>query len=457
MTVDASIFRAYDIRGIVDQELSEQTIYLIGRALGTFALREKQSTMVTARDGRLSGPRLMDKLQQGILSTGCHVIDIGEVPTPILYFATNILDTQSGVVLTGSHNPANYNGIKMVIAGKVLAEEEIQDLYQYIINNNFHYGQGQLKKITITERYLSRITSDVKLKKRLKIVVDCGNGVAGGIVPDLCRRLGAEVIELYCKVDGNFPHHHPDPSQIENLQDLIAAVKQHQADVGLAFDGDGDRMGLVTNEGEVVLPDRQLMLYAIEILAAHPGALILYDVKSTWHLKHIILQHGGRSLMWKTGHSLIKAKLRETGALLAGEMSGHMFFKDRWYGFDDGVYTCARLLEILSCKKETAAEIFHKIPNSVNTPELKLSIEESKKFALMALLQKTMVFEEGAINIIDGVRVDFKNGWGLVRASNTTPCLVLRFEAEDTQSLKKIQELFREQLLKVDPSLKLPF
>jgi phosphomannomutase/phosphoglucomutase len=456
-TIDASIFRAYDIRGIVDEQLSEATVFLVGKALGTLALEAKQSSIITARDGRLSGQRLMSALQKGILSSGCDVIDVGQVPTPVLYFATHVLHTQSGAMLTGSHNPPNYNGIKMVVAGKTLFGEDILEIYKRIIDGNLQEGKGTLKPELIEEQYLFRIVSDVELKRSLKVVVDCGNGIAGKIAPELYRRLGCEVIELFCEVDGNFPNHHPDPSQMENLEDLIQAVAYHQADLGLAFDGDGDRLGVVTNEGEVIWPDRQLMLYAIDVLSRNPGAMIIYDVKSTKHLHPLITLHKGNPLMWKTGHSFVKSKLKETGALLAGEMSGHTFFKERWYGFDDGIYTGARLLEILSQQTTTAAEIFRQIPNSVNTPELKLPVEESKKFALMEKLQNEMKFEGANITIIDGVRADFKEGWGLVRASNTTPYLILRFEADDQAALGFVQELFREQLLRIDADLELPF
>ncbi|MAZ77899.1 MAG: phosphomannomutase/phosphoglucomutase [Legionellaceae bacterium] len=455
--IDHTIFRAYDIRGIVDKSLTEATVTEIGKALGSLALRTKQHSIVTARDGRLSGPRLVNALQQGILSTGCNVIDIGAVPTPLLYFATKTLDTQSGAVVTGSHNPSDYNGIKMVLADNALAGDAIQELYQSIKDKNFLSGKGSLSEKNIVEQYCQHISNDIKLDRPLKIVVDSGNGICGAIAPKLYRELGCDVTELFCEVDGNFPNHHPDPSQLKNLEALIDAVKKTNADIGFAFDGDGDRLGVITNQGEVIWPDRQLMLFAIDVLSRNRGATIIYDVKSSSHVAEVVKKHAGTPLMWKTGHSFVKAKLKETDALLAGEMSGHTFFKERWFGFDDGIYAGARLLEILAKQKTTSSEVFHNIPDSINTPELKLPVSEEQKFILMEKISQTLHFPDALLTTIDGVRADFADGWGLIRPSNTTPYLVLRFEADSEKSLLRIQDQFRQQLLSIDSTLALPF
>lgn len=455
--VTPEIFRAYDIRGVVDKQLTPEAVYTIGLALGSEAQTCGEKTLIIARDGRLSGPILLDALQQGLMASGCDVIDIGMVPTPVLYFATYTLGARSGVMLTGSHNPPDYNGLKMVIAGETLSEQRIQVLYQRIQAKHFLKGEGKLVSKVIVEDYIQRIVSDVKLQRPLKVVVDCGNGVTGKLAPQLLRALGCEVIELFCEVDGTFPNHHPDPSIPENLNDLITAVQKHDAAVGLAFDGDGDRLGVVTNKGEIIWPDRQLMLYAIDVLKRNPGATIIYDVKSTSHLEKIIKQHHGTPLMWKTGHSLIKNKLQATNAMLAGEMSGHTFFKERWYGFDDGLYTAARLLEILAASNKTSAEVFATIPNSINTPELKLLIAEAQKFSFMEKFKQQAKFADATITTIDGLRADFKKGWGLIRPSNTSPYLILRFEANTQTDLQHIQALFRQQLLMLDNTLILPF
>ena len=456
-TIPADIFRAYDIRGVVADRLTPDVVYAIGLAIGAEAQKRGQKNLVVARDGRLSGPLLFAALTQGLIESGCHLIDIGIVPTPVLYFATHFLKTQSGIMLTGSHNPSNYNGIKIVLGGGTLAEQDIQNLYHRIMNRDFTYGEGSLRSQNIIEDYLARIVSDVKLTRKLKIVIDAGNGVTGEVAPMLFRRLGCEVIELFCKIDGNFPNHHPDPSVIENLQDIRQAVLAHHADIGLAFDGDGDRLGVVTNAAEVIWPDRQMMLFAQDVLSRQPGSEILFDVKCSRHLPQVISQAGGQPLMWKTGHSLLKAKMHELGAPLAGEMSGHIFFKERWYGFDDGLYAGARLLEILSHNTLSASEIFKGLPDSVNTPELKILIPEEEKLQFMQELIKAAKFADAQINVIDGLRVDFADGWGLVRVSNTTPCLTLRFEAENEAALERIQKQFRSQILTVDNKLELPF
>lgn len=457
--ISPAIFRAYDIRGIVGDALTPDAVYTIGLAIGSEAQARGEKRIIVARDGRLSGPQLAKALTAGLLATGCDVWDIGAVPTPVLYFATHHLEANSGVMLTGSHNPSEYNGLKIVLAGATLADDDIQGLYQRIQKQDFIEGRGTLTVDTdvIIPAYLARVTQDVHLQRPLRVVIDCGNGIAGRIAPLLMRALGCETIDLYCEIDGNFPNHHPDPSVAHNLQDLITAVAEHQADLGLAFDGDGDRLGVVTNTGEIIWPDRQMMLFAIDILTRNPGALTIYDVKCTSHLAKVIAAHGGESLMWKTGHSLVKAKLRETGALLAGEMSGHIFFKERWYGFDDALYTAARLLEILSAKTQTASEVFQALPDSVNTPELKLDIAEENKFSFMEQFKAQAKFVGGKTTTIDGLRVDFDYGWGLVRPSNTTPCLVMRFEATDANHLQRIQDEFRVQLLALDAGLQLPF
>lgn len=457
-SIHPSIFRAYDIRGIVDKTLTEENIYAIGQSIGSLALEKGENCIVIARDGRLSGPVLSKALRAGLLATGCDVIDIGIVPTPVLYYATFMLDTGSGVMLTGSHNPGEYNGVKMVIRRQTLAEQEIQELYQRIVKNNFRSGAGEYHELEMAERYLNHVTHTVKLARPLKVVVDCGNGVPGMIAPTLYRQMGCEVHELFCDVDGRFPNHHPDPSQPENLRDLVQKVREVNADVGLAFDGDGDRLGVVTNKGKIILSDRQLILFAKAILANNPGAKIIYDVKCTNHLGRLISEFGGEPIMWKTGHSLIKSKLAETQALLAGEMSGHIFFKDRWYGFDDALYAGARLLEIIAASSHDVDTLFNEIPDSVNTPELKVFVSEDEKFGLMKKLIDRADFSTAQdVMTIDGLRVNFADGWGLVRPSNTTPCLVLRFEAENETVLAKIQNLFRELLLSVKADLQLPF
>jgi phosphomannomutase/phosphoglucomutase len=457
VAVEASIFRAYDIRGVVDQTLTVSTVYQIGRAVGSETLQRGRNTVVVGRDGRLSGPALSRALIEGILSTGCHVRDIGCVPTPVLYFATHYLDTQSGVIVTGSHNPPDYNGLKIVIDGETLSGASIQGLRERIETQNFISGQGALDVINILPDYVERIRGDISLARPMRVVVDCGNGVAGGVVPELLLALGCEVTELFCEVDGNFPNHHPDPSKVDNLRDLIATVKSGHADVGLAFDGDGDRLGVVAPDGSIIWPDRVLMLFAMDILDRNPGGQIIYDVKCTRFLDSVIREHGGDPLMWKTGHSFIKAKIKESGALLAGEMSGHIFINERWYGFDDGIYAAARLLEILARDERSSQEIFNALPNSLNTPELNVAMREGEPPVFIHKLLENAHFEDATVSTIDGLRADFADGWGLVRASNTTPVLVLRFEADNDAALQRIMGEFRRVMLQVDSGLKLPF
>lgn len=458
LELDPTIFRTYDIRGIVGASLTEKSIFLIGKAIGSLVREQGDKHVTIARDGRISSPLLAKALSAGIQSSGCDVVDIGMVPTPLLYYATHILEKNSGVMLTGSHNPAEYNGLKIVVKGVTLSEADIKDLYHRIREERFFSGKGEYSEYNIAEHYLVNITDNINLDRPLKIVVDSGNGVAGEIAPKLFRALGCEVHELFCEIDGHFPHHHPDPSQAENLQDLIRVVKEKQADIGFAYDGDGDRLGVVTSDGDIIAPDRLLMLFAKSLLAEQPNAKIIFDVKCTNNLSTLIQSLGGVPIMWKTGHSLIKAKLAETNAQLAGEMSGHIFFKDRWYGFDDALYASARLLEILAQTMETSDELFAHIPTSVITPELKMSVSEHEKFNLMkALSQQANFVNALEINTIDGLRVSFKNGWGLIRPSNTTPYLILRFEAVNEYELKAIQTLFRDWIMSVKPSAVLPF
>ncbi|MSQ60143.1 MAG: phosphomannomutase/phosphoglucomutase [Betaproteobacteria bacterium] len=459
--IAAEIFKAYDIRGVVGKSLTISAASLIGRALGSEGRARGVTEIAVGRDGRLSGPELVQALSGGIREAGVDVVDIGMVATPMLYFATHHLGTGSGVMVTGSHNPPDYNGFKMVLAGETLSGETIQKLRRRIENNDISSGPAVQSTADINQAYLDRIASDIRLARPMKIIVDCGNGVPGAYAPALYRALGCKVREMYCEVDGHFPNHHPDPSQPENLHDLIAALKQGPEEIGLAFDGDGDRLGVVTKAGTIIYPDRQLMLFAADVLSRNPGAQIIFDVKSTRNLFPWIRQHGGVPLLWKTGHSLIKAKMKETGALLAGEMSGHVFFKERWYGFDDGLYAGARLLEILSRCADTGAQ-FGKLPDSVNTPELQIKLQEGENHRMIEQLQisaaRSVIFN-GAQEVItiDGLRVEYPDGFGLARASNTTPVIVLRFEADNAAALKRIQEDFRRVLSTAKSGLQLPF
>ncbi len=456
-TLPPEIFKAYDIRGIVGKTLTPAIVETIGRAIGSELLERNGRDIVIGRDGRLSGPELSAALADGLRAAGVGVIDVGQVATPMLYFAAHHFATQSGVMLTGSHNPPDYNGLKIVLAGETLAGEAIQALRTRAESGKSAQGAGSYRQESIAAQYLDRICGDIRLARPMKIAIDCGNGVAGATAPALYRRLGCEVTELFCEVDGNFPNHHPDPSVPENLQDLIATLRNSDFEIGLAFDGDGDRLGVVTQRGEIIYPDRQLMLFAADVLSRNPGATVIYDVKSTRNLKPWIEQHGGTPLLWKTGHSFIKAKLKETGALLAGEMSGHTFFKERWYGFDDGLYAGARLLEILSHTNDPSAAL-RALPDAVSTPELQIKLEEGENYALIEKLRKTARFDHPSeVNTIDGLRVEYADGFGLARSSNTTPVIVLRFEADDAAALKRIQEDFRRVLLAAKPDAKLPF
>ena len=457
MNLPAESFRTYDIRGVVGKSLTPAVVREIGRALGSLGLERDAPTFAVCRDGRLSGPELAAALTEGITAAGANVIDVGMGPTPIAYFAAHHLNCGSCVAVSGSHNPPQYNGLKMVVAGTTLYGEEIQRLRARAEGGDLKSGAGKRTEANVLDAYVERIAGDVKLARPMRIAVDCGNGVAGMLAPRLYRRLGCEVTELFCEVDGRFPNHHPDPAQPENLVDLIKTLKSGDAELGLAFDGDGDRLGVVTKDGEIIFADRQLMLLAKDVLSRNPGAQIIYDVKSTRLLAPWIERHGGRPLIWKTGHSLIKAKLKETGALLAGEMSGHTFFKERWYGFDDALYGGARLLEILAREKDPSA-LLKALPNAPSTPELHWALAEGEPHALVEKLQASRPFP-GAERVltIDGVRVEYSDGFGLARASNTTPVVVIRFEADNHAALERIKQQFRAALQPLKPDAPLPY
>ncbi|QSX74473.1 phosphomannomutase/phosphoglucomutase [Lysobacter arenosi] len=458
VAIDRGIFRAYDIRGVVGQSLDAGVAELIGHAIGSLMHDQGLTDIVVGRDGRLSGPMLTEGLIAGLRKAGRNVVDIGMAPTPVVYFGAYHLRAGSCVSVTGSHNPPDYNGFKIVVGGETLSGTAITDLYARIAEDRLHLGDlGKLSERDISEDYVQRIASDVQIDRPLKIVVDAGNGVAGEIGPRVLSAIGAEVTPLYCDIDGTFPNHHPDPSEPHNLVDLTKMVQRLDADLGIAFDGDGDRLGVVTRDGENIFPDRLLMLFAADVLERNPGAVILYDVKCTGRLPGQILRHGGSPLMWKTGHSLIKAKMRETDAELAGEMSGHFFFKERWYGFDDGIYAAARLLEILAAQPRSPAETLAALPNGVSTPEIKVDAPDGDPHTFVDRFRDEARFEGGRLSTIDGLRVDFADGWGLVRASNTTPVLVMRFDADSADALARIKADFRSQLLALKPDLVLPF
>jgi phosphomannomutase/phosphoglucomutase len=457
MIAPAEIFRAYDIRGVVGRTLTAQIVREIGRALGTLARERGAPTFAVCRDGRLSGPELSNALMEGLTAVGADAIDVGMGPTPIAYFAAHHLGCGSCVAVSGSHNPPDYNGLKIVVGGDALYGDDIQELRKRTEAGRFASGKGKRSKADVLEAYVERVAGDVKLARRFHVAIDCGNGVAGMLAPRLYRALGCEVTELYCEVDGRFPNHHPDPAQPKNLVDLIKTLKTGKAELGLAFDGDGDRLGVVTKDGEIIYADRQLMLLAKDVLSRNPGAEIIYDVKSTRLLPQYIERHGGKPMIWKTGHSLIKAKLKETGALLAGEMSGHTFFKERWYGFDDALYGGARLLEVLS-KEPDANKALKNLPNAPSTPELHWALEEGEPHALVAKLQATQPFPGAQrVETIDGVRVEYVDGFGLARASNTTPNIVIRFEADNAAALERIKKDFRAALQPLKPDAPLPY
>ena len=459
--ISPAIFKAYDIRGIVDETLNDEVAQQIGLAFGAMARQAGCTEAVVGRDGRLSGPRLSSALSDGIRQAGIDVVEIGQVPTPVVYYGTAELGNGTGVAVTGSHNPPNYNGFKMVVAGAALYGDAIAQMRAAIESGAVLSARsstlGSLRQVDLSDRYVRRITSDVRLARPMKIAIDCGNGVAGGLAPQLFRALGCEVTELFCEVDGNFPNHHPDPAHPENLQDLIRCLRDTDAEIGIAFDGDGDRLGVVTKRGSIIYPDRQLMLFAADVLSRNPGAEIIYDVKCSRNVARWVREHGGRPTMWRTGHSLIKARLKETGAPFAGEMSGHLFFKERWYGFDDGLYAGARLLEILS-RFADPGSVLESLPDSITTPELQMPTAEGENHALVEALKRNARFPVGTeVITIDGVRVEYPDGFGLARPSNTTPVVVMRFEADTEQGLKRIQNDFRRAILAEKPAAQLPF
>ncbi len=446
--IQKNIFKAYDIRGIVDTELTDDTVYKIGQAVGSDAINKKQKAINVGYDGRLSSPRLCENLTQGLLSTGINVINIGLVTTPILYFSTHSLKTKTGIMITGSHNPSNYNGFKIVINDETLSSNSIEDLYKKIIDNNFVIGKGLASEKNVMPQYKEEIKNSISLKRPMKIAIDCGNGAAGVCAQELYESLNMEVETLFSEVDGNFPNHHPDPSKPENLKDLQKALAKGKSEIGLAFDGDADRLGVVTKSGEIIYPDRQLLLFAKYVLKDRPNRPIIFDVKCTRHLFSWITSHGGKPIIWKTGHSLIKSKMKEINAPLAGEMSGHTFFNDRWYGFDDGIYAGARLVEILS-NFENPSEILEALPKSISTPEINVNVMEGQQHEIIKKIQKKESFKDSIeVLKIDGVRVEYSYGFGLMRASNTTPVVVLRFEADSEEMLKKISDEFKTILKK---------
>jgi phosphomannomutase len=453
MKVEASIFKAYDIRGIVGKTIDEGFAEHLGRAFGSEAVLAGEKAVAVGRDGRLSGPGLAGALIRGLRSTGLDVVDLGAVTTPMLYYVAATRGQHgchSGIQVTGSHNPKDYNGFKMVLAGRAIYGEDIQNLRRRIEAERYFEGPGRSAAMDIVAEYTHRITSDCTLARPMKIVVDSGNGIPGASSPGVLRALGCDVRELYSEVDGDFPNHHPDPSKPENLADLIHAVKTTDAELGLAFDGDGDRLGIVTKDGQIIYPDRQIMLLASDILKRNPGGTVIFDVKCSQRLAPAIRAAGGVPLMYKTGHSLIKAKLKETGAPFAGEMSGHIFFAERWYGFDDATYTAARMLEILS-RSPDASAVLNALPTSFSTPELNVGCAEGEPAKLVSQLQRTARFPGAQITTIDGLRADFEDGFGLIRASNTTPVLVMRFEGQTPQALKRIEADFMKALRTVKP------
>jgi phosphomannomutase/phosphoglucomutase len=451
MEVNQHIFRANDIRGVAYKDLTEEVVIKLGKSLGSEALERGVKDFVIGRDGRLSSPDMYEWLSGGVLSTGCNVINIGIVTSPMFYHSTFVLESASGVVITGSHNPGEYNGFKVVFNNQSTSSEEIVSLKKRILNNDFKTGEGLCRDEDIKESYINEIISSVKLNKQLNISIDCGNGSAGIIAKEVYERLGCNVRELYGDIDGQFPNHHPDPSKVENMLDLIKDVEENQSCVGLAFDGDADRLGVVSPEGEVIFPDRQMILFANQVINEASGAKIVFDVKCSKLLPDEILKLGGEPLICKTGHTFIKQKIRETNAELGGEMSGHIFFNDRWKGFDDGIYAGARMLEIIA--SEDTKNIFNGLPNMVSTPEINLPASDERKFFLVEEFIKKTDFSKAKIIDIDGIRVEFEKGWGLSRASNTSPVLVLRFEAETEEDLNNIKTIFYENLKYIDPKI----
>lgn len=456
--IPLSIFRSYDIRGTVPDQLSATNVVSIGKAIGSQVLDAGDKAIIVGRDGRTHSADIAEQLVEGILSTGCNVINIGMVPTPLVYFAIEELETSnSGVSVTASHNPAEYNGFKVVINKNALADDDIKALHSRIVGQQFQKGAGKEDFTDLSLQYIDKIALDVALPSELKVVVDAGNGVAGELAPKVLSEIGGEVIPLHCTIDGTFPNHQPDPSVADNLQDLINKVKEEGADLGIAIDGDGDRVGVVTASGNIIWPDRLLMLFAKDVLSRNPGTDVLFDVKCSRELNTVVSSYGGRPIMWKSGHSHMKSKMKETQASLGGELSGHIFIAERWYGFDDGIYAAARLMEIISLREEDLDSIFENFPSLPATPEIKITLSEQQKFSFMKRLVAEGEFGEGRLTTIDGLRVDFEDGWGLVRVSNTSPALTLRFEAENEDGLNRIQSLFKEQMQKIDPQLDITF
>ncbi len=449
----ASIFRAYDVRGVAGSPLSEEVAHAIGLAIGSEAEAQGEQTLVVGADGRTSSPDLTESLIKGLLASGRHVVNIGRVPTPMLYFATENSDARSGVMVTGSHNPPEYNGFKIILAGKTLAGAEIAALHDRIQTQDYTEGEGELTEIDICDDYMDAILDDVVVAQPLKVVLDCSNGIAGDYAPDIISNLGCEVVPLYCDVDGTFPNHPPDPTIEENLEDLILTVRSQEADIGIALDGDADRVVAVTHEGDIVAPDRLLMLFAKDVVARNPGSDVVYDIKCTRHLNGVISGFGGRPIICRSGHSYLKEKISETDAVLGSELSGHICFGERWFGFDDGIYAAARLIEIVGAQTERLSTLLEEFPESIATPEILVPVEDSEKFDIIQQLSEIMDFEDGAVTELDGIRVDFADGWGLVQASNTNPYLTLRFEADDQDALGRIQGLFRDQLSSVREDL----
>ena len=450
MKVNSEIFRAYDIRGIAGKELTEEGIFYIGKAIGTLILSEGRKSLLTARDGRISGPSLLRSFQEGVLATGCNVTDLGLVPTPLLYFATFKTKIPDGVMLTGSHNPKNYNGLKIVIDKKSITSQKIEEIKNMISNNNYFNGSGEMSKLEIKKDYLKELQEKIRLDSKLKVCLDCGNGVGGLVAPDAFKILGINLIEMFSNVDGEFPNHHPDPSNLENLKDLQSKVLETNSDLGIALDGDGDRVGLVDNKGEVIFPDIYMMLLAEDILERHRSGNIVYDIKCSNNLKNVILNSNGTPVVSQTGHSYIKSKIIEENALLGGEMSGHIFFNDDWYGFDDGIYSALRLIEILSKRKSSPHQIFANYPKNYSTPEINIPISDKRKFEIIEVLKPIVNKNEYKLVDIDGIRLEKENCWGLIRASNTSPNLVLRFEGKSEQDLNEIKNYFKEILSKID-------
>ena len=457
MKVNSEIFRAYDIRGIVDEALTEEGIFHIGKAIGSHILAEGRTSILTARDGRISGPRLLDQFQKGVMSSGCDVVDLGEVPTPLLYFSTFKTNISDGVMLTGSHNPKNYNGLKIVINKKSMTSEKIKKIKLMIEDERFKNGLGQITSLDIKDDYLKELKEKIKINSKMKVCLDCGNGVGGVIAPQAFKLLGLEVIELYSEVNGNFPNHHPDPSNPKNLEDLQKKVLDTNSDLGIALDGDGDRVGLIDNKGNIIFPDLYMMLLAEDLLRRNSKGSIVFDVKCSTNLEKIIKNFNGTPIMSRTGHSYIKSKIIETNALLGGEMSGHIFFNDEWYGFDDAIYSALRMIEVLSKTKLTSHEVFSSYPKHFSTPEINLKVPEQDKFKIIDEFKTLIKSSAYELIDIDGVRLENENSWGLVRASNTSPNLVLRFEGKTENDLLEIKNYFKEILSKIEIDLQIDF